>query len=196
VPILVALAVLLLVVILGIALLPVTLVQRYRAGTSRQRARGWLATLNVVGIALSTALFAVGAAITNFWVPHAVGYTVLGFALGALLGLVGLWLTHWERGDDFLHFTPNRCLVLAVFLAVAARIAYGFWRAWQSWQMGIAGGSWVVASGAAQSLAAGAVVLGYYLVYWSGVRRRFLLHRRTGESHAEAAARSSVLPGR
>jgi hypothetical protein len=27
-------------------------------------------------------------------------------------------------------------------------------------------------------------VLGYYLVYWSGVRRRFLLHRRAGESHA------------
>jgi hypothetical protein len=196
VPILVALVVLVLVVILGIALIPVTLVRRYRVGTSRQRARGWLATVNVVGIGISTALFALGAAITNIWVPHAFAYTVLGFGLGALLGLVGLWLTRWERGDDVLHFTPNRWLVLAILIAVAGRIAYGFWRAWQSWESGVHGGSWVVASGAAQSLAAGAVVLGYYLTYWSGVRRRFLLHRRAGERPTRAAARSSLLSGR
>jgi hypothetical protein len=184
VPILLALAVLVLVAILGIALIPLTLLQRYRVGTSRQRARGWLATVNVVGIGVSIALFALGAAITNLWVPRAFAYTVLGIALGALLGLVGLLLTRWERGDDFLHFTPNRWLVLAILVAVAARIGYGFWRAWQSWESGIHGGPWVVASGAAQSLAAGAVVLGYYLAYWSGVRRRFLHHRRAGESHA------------
>jgi hypothetical protein len=184
VPILVALAVLILVIILGIALIPVTLVQRYRVGTSRQRARGWLATANVVGIGISTTLFALGAAITNIWVRHSFAYTVLGFGLGALLGLVGLALTRWERGDDLLHFTPNRWLVLTILIAVAARLAYGFWRGWQSWESGVHGGSWVVASGAAQSLAAGAVVLGYYLAYWSGVRRRFLLHRRAGESHA------------
>jgi hypothetical protein len=196
VTILAAIALLLLVLIVGIALIPVTLVQRYRVGTSRQRARGWLATVNVVGIGLSTALFALGAAITNVWVPHAFAYTVLGFGLGTLLGLVGLWLTRWDRGDEFLHFTPNRWLVLAILLAVAGRIGYGFWRAWQSWETGIAGGSWVVANGAAQSLAAGAVVLGYYLTYWSGVRRRFHLHRRAGESHAQAAARSSVFSSR
>jgi hypothetical protein len=152
--------------------------------------------VNVVGIGLSTALFALGAAISSIWMPHAFSYTVLGFGLGALLGLVGLWLTRWERGDDFLHFTPNRWLVLAILTAVAARIAYGFWRAWLSWESGVHGGSWIVASGAAQSLAAGAVVLGYYLAYWSGVRRRFLLHRRAGESHAQAAARSSLFSGR
>jgi hypothetical protein len=32
--------------------------------------------------------------------------------------------------------------------------------------------AWVAASGAAASMSAGAVVLGYYLVYWAGVRRR------------------------
>jgi len=32
--------------------------------------------------------------------------------------------------------------------------------------------AWTAASGAAGSLAAGAVALGYYLVYWIGVRRR------------------------
>jgi hypothetical protein len=201
VPIVVALAVLLLVVILGIALVPLALVQRYRVGTSRQRARGWLATVNVVGIVVSTALFALGAAIANIWVPRAFTSAVLGFALGALLGLVGLWLTRWERGGEVLHFTPNRWLVLAILATVAARIGYAFWRAWQSWESAGGGGSWLVASGAAQSLAAGAVVLGYYLIYWSGVRRRFLLHRltrpvRAREGDGQAAARSSLLSGR
>jgi hypothetical protein len=181
VPILIALVVLVLVVLLGIALIPITLVQRYRVGTSRQRARGWLATANVVGIGLSTVLFVLGAAVTNIWASHAFVYTVLGLALGVLLGLLGLWLTRWERGDQLLHFTPNRWLVLAILVAVTVRIGYGFWRAWSAWQSGFADESWV---GAAQSLAAGAVVLGYYLTYWSGVRRRFLLHRRAGESHA------------
>jgi hypothetical protein len=181
VPILIAVAVLVLVILLGIALIPITLVQRYRVGTSRQRARGWLATANVVGIGLSTLLFVLGAAVTNIWAPHAFAYSLMGWALGALLGFVGLWLTRWERGDQVLHFTPNRWLVLLILVAVTGRIGYGFWRAWEAWQSGLAGQSW---AGAAQSLAAGAVVLGYYLTYWSGVRRRFLLHRRAGESHA------------
>jgi hypothetical protein len=32
--------------------------------------------------------------------------------------------------------------------------------------------TWVAASGVATSMSAGAIVLGYYLVYWVGVRRR------------------------
>jgi hypothetical protein len=36
--------------------------------------------------------------------------------------------------------------------------------------------SWLTASGAAGSLGAGALVLGYYLTFWVGVRRRL---RRT-----------------
>ena len=35
-------------------LIPVSLIQRYRVGTSRQRARGWLAGLNLVGLLLET----------------------------------------------------------------------------------------------------------------------------------------------
>lgn len=38
------------------------------------------------------------------------------------------------------------------------------------------GESWFVAAGVAGSMAAGAVVLGYYLVYWIGVRRRYRRH--------------------
>ena len=183
-PILVAVLVLIGVLLIGILLIPVTLVQRYRVGTSRQRARGWLATTNVVGLAVSTVLFLLGAAITSFWVRHAFSYTLLGWAIGALLGLLGLWLTRWEGDGHPLHFTPNRWLVLGILLAVAGRIGYGFWRAWEAWQSGLAGGSWVVARGAAESLAAGAVVLGYYLIFWTGVVRRFHRHRRSGVIHA------------
>ena len=153
-------------------LIPVSLIQRYRVGTSRQRARGWLAGLNLAGLALSMVLFLLSAAITSIWVPEALSYTAGGLATGALLGLLGLWLTRWEPSAGTLHYTPNRWLVLAITLTVTLRIGYGFWRGWESWRAGISGGSWFVASGLAGSLAAGAIVLGYYLVYWIGVRRR------------------------
>ena len=177
--ILLALAVLLAVVVLGVVLVPISLVQRYRVGTSRQRARGWLAIMNVVGIGLSTALYLLGAAVTTVWVPRAFPYALAGLAAGALLGLLGLWLARWERDSELLHFTPNRWLVLAILLAVAGRIGYSFWRAWEAWHSGLGGGSWVVRTGAAESLAAGALVLGYYLTFWSGVRRRLRAHRST-----------------
>jgi hypothetical protein len=194
VPILIAVAVLVLVLLLGIALIPITLLQRYRVGTSRQRARGWLATVNVVGIGLSAVLLLVSAAISGYWIPHAFPYTVLGLASGALLGLIGLGLTRWEPDQELLHFTPNRWLVLAILLAVAGRIGYGFWRTWETWRSGVAGGSWVVHAGAAQSLAAGGLALGYYLAFWSGVRRRFLHHR--GGRHAQGPAKRSLFSGR
>jgi len=175
----VPLLVIVLLVVLGfIALLPLALVQRYRAGTSRQLARGWLATVNVVGLAISIVFFLTGAAMTSIWVPYALRYTVAGLAFGGMLGVIGLALTRWERGSRSLHFTPNRWLVLAITLLVTARVLYGFWRAWQSWRSAIDGGSWVIASGAAGALAAGALVLGYYLTYWIGVRRRLTRHRR------------------
>jgi len=175
----VPLLVIVLLVVLGfIALLPLALVQRYRAGTSRQLARGWLATVNVVGLAISIVFFLTGAAMTSIWVPYALRYTVAGLAFGGMLGVIGLALTRWERGSRSLHFTPNRWLVLAITLVVTARVLYGFWRAWQSWRSAIDGGSWVIASGAAGALAAGALVLGYYLTYWIGVRRRLTRHRR------------------
>jgi hypothetical protein len=156
-----------------ILLVPVSLVQRYRVGTSRRRARGWLATINVVGMALSATLFLVSAAFTNIWVPDAFRYTAAGLAAGCALGILGLLLTRWEPAPGALHYTPNRWLVLAITLTVTARVAYGFWRGWESWRAGLDGRSWFIVSGVAGSMAAGAVVLGYYLAYWTGVRRRF-----------------------
>jgi hypothetical protein len=162
-----------LVVLALMVAMPLSLVQRYRMGTSRRRARGWLATVNLAGLGLSVALVLASAALTTMWVPGAFTYTAAGLAGGCVLGIAGVLLTRWEPGPGVLYYTPNRWLVLGITLAVAARIGYGFWRGWHAWRLGMDGGSWFVASGAAGSMAAGAVVLGYYFAYWIGVRRRF-----------------------
>jgi len=167
-----------LVVLALIALIPISLVQRYRVGTSRQRARGWLATLNIVALSISAVLFAAGAAFTNIWVSDALAYTAAGLGVGGLLGFIGLRIARWEPSAGGLHYTPNRWLVLAMTLAVTGRVIYGFWRGWHSWRAGVQGGSWVVTAGVTGSMAAGAVVLGYYLVFWLGVRRRYRRHER------------------
>jgi hypothetical protein len=93
-----------------------------------------------------------------------------------VLGLVGLAVSRWEFSPGSLHYTPNRWLVLGITLVVTARLAFGFWRSWHAWRAAPDGMSWAAASGAAGSLAAGAIVLGYYLTYWIGVRRRLRRH--------------------
>ncbi len=176
---LIALAAALFIVLAAIVLMPLSLVQRYRVGTARRPARGWVATLNLVGIAVSTAIFLMGTAVTSIWVPRSFSYSVIGLTAGCVLGLFGLLLTRWEATPTSLHYTPNRWLVLGITLTVTARIVYGFWRSWHMWQRGLDTSSWLISSGVPGSLAAGAVVLGYYLVYWSGVRRRFAALTRT-----------------
>lgn len=159
-----------------LALIPFSMVQRYRMGTSRQRARGWLATINIVGFGISATMFLFGAAISSTWIPHAFTYAAGGLAAGSMLGIAGLRLTRWEHAPGALHYTPNRWLVLGVMLVVTGRIVYGLFRAWHAWQTGVADVNWMGVSSLAGSIAAGALVLGYYFVYWLGVRRR-LRHR-------------------
>lgn len=174
---LVALLIPVVVVLAAIALLPISLVRRYQVATSRQRARGWLAVLNLVGLGLSSVLFLAGAALTTLWVPGAFTYSAGGFAIGCLLGIVGLRLTRWEPAPGgLLYYTPNRPLVLGITLVVTARVLYGFWRAWESWRAGLSDGSWYVTAGVAGAMGAGAIVLGYYVAYWIGVRRRLSRH--------------------
>lgn len=78
-----------------VILLPVSLVQRYRVGTARRAARGWVTTLNLVAIAISTALFLAGAAVTNVWVPEALKYAAAGLLAGCGLGAAGLAVSRW-----------------------------------------------------------------------------------------------------
>ena len=177
---------LLLFVVFAIVLLPLSLVQRYRVGSARRVARGWFVTLNLVAVAISTVMFLGGAAVTTFWVAGAFKYSLLGLAGGILLGLAGLALTRWERTAGGLLYTPNRYLVLFVTLIVTARILYGVWRSWHLASAGF--DAWSEAFGVARAMGVGAVVLGYYLAYWIGVRRRLnrfrvtpveIPHRRT-----------------
>jgi hypothetical protein len=179
---LVALALVLLLPFVLLALMPLSIVLRYRASTARRLARGWVATINVLALALSVAFFLTVAATTSLWVPRALTYTTLGLAGGIVLGLVGLWLSRWEATARGLHYTPSRSLVLAIMLVVASRMVYGLWRAWHAWHRAANETSWLAASGAAGSLAAGAVVLGYYLAYNAGVWARFKRHKQTSSA--------------
>jgi hypothetical protein len=169
---LLAFGLILFAILATIALLPLSIIQRYRVGTSRQRARGWLITLNLFGLSVSTLLFVIGAAVMNIWVPQAFPYTLSGLAGGFALGLLGLALTRWEVLPHSVHYTPSRALILTITLVVTARLLYGLWSGWHHWRAAVGGDEWLAQSGAAGSLAAGAVVLGYYVVYWAGVRRR------------------------
>jgi hypothetical protein len=166
------------VVVLAIVLLPLSLVQRYRVGSVRRPARGWFITLNLVAIAISTVIFLAAAALTNAWIADTFRYAAIGLATGCVLGVFGLALTRWEVTPSSFHYTPNRWLVLIVTLLVTARVLYGFWRSWHAWSAGL--DSWSAAFGVAGSMGVGAVVLGYYLAYWLGVRRRFRRARRIG----------------
>ena len=177
-PLIIALGLAFGAIVLAILLMPISLLQRYRVGTSRRQARSWILTLNLAAVLLSTCIFLASAAVTNVWVPGAFRYAATGLTVGALVGIGGLWLTRWEHSARGLHYTPNRWLVLGITLIVSARIAYGFWRGWQAWRLSGGDASWIAASGVAGSLAAGAVVLGYYVTYWFGVRRKLNRPRR------------------
>jgi hypothetical protein len=147
VPLLLLLALIPLVLLVGVGLMPLMLVQRYRVGTARQ-------------------------------VPNAVVYTLAGLGVGCLLGAIGLAISRWEVTPASVHYTPNRWLVLGLTLVISSRLIYGMWRSWHAWQTRVDDTSWIAASGAAGSLAAGAVVVGYYLAYWIGLRWRIGRYRR------------------
>lgn len=154
-----------------IALMPLILLLRYRAGSARRLARPWMASLNLVLMALSAVCFVAGAALTNLWVPNALTGAAAGITLGAGLGLVGLGLTRWEQTTATLYYTPNRWLVLLVTFAVSARVIFGLWRSWSVLEGGMTGAPVLLAFGIPETLATGGMVIGYYLAYGIGVRR-------------------------
>lgn len=171
-PLLFALALTVAAFLFAVVMLPFALFFRYRSGTRRRRARVWVATLNAASLAVSATIFLITASIATRFVPYSFTFATAGLACGAILGLLGLVVTRWERDGQWLFYTPSRLLVLAVTLVVTLRIAYGFWRGWQTWRAAQEGTSWIAAIGIPGSLAAGALVIGYYLVFWAGVRSR------------------------
>lgn len=160
------------VVLAAIVMMPLALVQRFRTGRRRRQARGWVAALNLFTVLLSAVFLIAGSAVIGRWVPDALAYTLAGLGFGSLLGGVGVLVTRWEDRGGVLWYTQNTALVLTVTLIVAGRVLYGLWRSWEAWRVSLEQMAWVSASGVAGSMSAGAVVLGYYLVFWTGVRAR------------------------
>lgn len=169
-PLIIAIVVILAAMAFAMLLLPFAILFRYRAGTRRRRARNWVVTINLISLLISTTIFLITAAITSRWVPNAFPYSASGLLGGFLFGIVGLAVTRWEREGPRLFYKPSRLLVLALSLLVTARLFYGLWRGWNVWQTNPDTESWLAAVGVAGSMGAGAVVLGYYLVYWAGLR--------------------------
>ncbi len=177
-----ALLAILAILMLGV---PLSIIQRYRNGTARRRARSWVVAINLFSIALSTALFFVSVAISNTWIPGALRMSLLGLAGGCGLGVLGLKLSRWEMGGKSLYYTPNAWLVLGLTVTVAIRLGFGIWRAWESWRFSSAEeGNWLAASGIAGSMAVGALVLGYYLAFFGGIWLRLKAHQANRKGHA------------
>ena len=151
-----------------VALVPLSLVLRYRGATARRRARGWIAGVNVFAFSISATILLGVASLTTLWVRPALPYTLAGLAIGAMLGIVGLRVSRWERSDEAVHLTPHRGLALLVLLVVLARVLYGLWRAAEAWRAD-PDTSLILAFGPAPSLGAGGIVIGYYLAFWAGV---------------------------
>jgi hypothetical protein len=181
VPFLALALVLLLLLVFIVVMLPLSIAMRFRASSTRRRAWGWMITLNFGAACISAAVLLLTAGISNAWIPNTFLYSVIGLTCGFALGLLGLALSRWETTPRGLHYTPNRWLILLITLVVTARIVYGFWRAWHAVQTTPAGESWLARSGAAGSMGAGAAVLGYYVVYWAGLRRKVHRHRAAHE---------------
>lgn len=173
---LIALLLMVVVAFGGVVLLSFAL--RYRAGTARRQGRRWVATLNLWMTAFSALLFLLFASAASFWVEHSFRYALAGAVIGSLLGLCGLGLTRWETERGGLFYTPSRSLALLLTVAIVARFIYGFWRHFHPAE--VSSSNPLLAASAAQlSLAVGAGLISYYLVYAIGVRLRLRRHERT-----------------
>src|SRR5262245_31748084 len=129
---------------------------------------------------LSTVFFLSFTLLLSFWVGSAFRFALIGMGVGAILGLLGLALTHWESRPDGLFYTPSRWLAFIIVFAIAARLLYGWWRATHSGDSMQHHPSLIMASGTQLSLAVAAGLIAYYLIYSIGVRlrlRRYEQHR-------------------
>lgn len=117
-------------------------------------------------------LFDHGVVHDRLGVPNSLTYSIEGILTGVVLGMLGVLLTKWEATPRSLHYTPNRWLVLALTLLVSGRVLFGFYRSAMALDAGLSGTSAIASFGIPQSLAAGGVVVGYYLAFNAGLRWR------------------------
>ena len=169
---------LLLLPLIVVAITPFLLVQRYRVGSARREARPWVATLTMAVMLFSAVFFLASAALTAIWIPRAFVGAAIGMAIGLGLGAFGTLLTRWEPTVRTLHYTPNRWLVLIVTLIVSARVVYGLFRSFEAASAGVSGHAMIDAFGVPESLAAGAIVIGYHLAYNVALRWRIARWQR------------------
>jgi hypothetical protein len=163
----------------GVVLLSLAL--RYRAGTARRQGRRWVASLNVWMTGLSAVFFLSFTFLLSFWVDSAFRFALIGMCVGGILSFLGLALTRWENRPEGLFYTPSRWLALVVTLAIAARLAYGWWRATHSGSGATTADDqhWLMTASATQlSLAVAAGLISYYLAYSIGVRLQLRRHER------------------
>ena len=158
--------------VLWVVLLPFALVQRYRHGRARRRAQAWVVRANAWLLAASALLLLLGAWVGSHWIEHAVRDATLGLLVGVPFGIAGLWSSRFEATPQGLYYTPNRWLVLALTSLLALRLVIGLWLAWQSMRDAPAAPGWSAWFDQSGLLAVAAVLLGYYLAYTWGLRRR------------------------
>lgn len=156
------------IVALVLVLLPVSLWQRYRRGHARRRAVGWSVGVNAWTALVALGLFAAVVGIAAWWVPGAPAHAAVGVAVGIVLGIVGLWFSRFERDGEVLHYEPNRVLVGALTLLVAARIAIALWQATHF--AGPPSTHWWLQPGTLY--ASGGALIGYAVAFSWGVRQR------------------------
>ncbi|WP_411833700.1 DUF1453 domain-containing protein [Pseudoxanthomonas mexicana] len=169
---------------LWIVLLPLSLWQRYRIGRMRVRLRPWWVRLNGWLLLASAMVFVAVSALSSLWLPGSLAWAAGGLVGGVLLSLAGLALTRFEWRPDGMHYTPSAWIALGLTALIAARIAMGFVHLFRYWREG---GGWQQALDHHSLLAVGGIVLGYYLGYAWGLRRR--MNRLNDDGLARARRR-------
>jgi hypothetical protein len=170
-PLLIVPLVILVLLVLWLLLLPLSLWQRYRLGKARRKAWPWLVKLNSWLLLFSVCVFVASMALTNVWWPGALGYALTGIGIGLVTGIIGLWLSRYENTPQGFFYTPNPWLALTLTLLVATRIAMGFVEMWRYWQ-GREALSIIPVLDHASLFAVAGLLIGYYLSYTWGLRRR------------------------
>ncbi|KOR42323.1 hypothetical protein ADT25_15175 [Xanthomonas oryzae] len=159
IPLAVIIALVVFVVLFALALL-----QRFRMGTARRQARGWLLMINPVSAGISSELFLIFSLIAAAFWPGAISHAAFGWGCGLALGVLALRLTRFERTTQGLFYRPNLWLVLAVTALVVVRVIAGMVQGWRSAWQGVVWPTEGLLSHASLLSAAG-VLLGDALVY-------------------------------